>query len=271
MRVSRSGFLAWRKRPPSRRARRDAELMELIKEIHEESLGTYGAPRVHVELREGRGIRVGRKRVARLMRLLGVQGVHRRREGRPQDPGAREPVYEDLVARDFTADAPNRLWVADLTQHRTKEGWLYLAAVLDVFDKRVVGWSMGERAQAELVVGAVEMAVRNRRPEPGLIHHSDRGSQYGSLLFGRRLESSGIVGSMGGKGDAYDNSMMESFFATLQTELLDRREWETIAELRTAIFHFIEVFYNRKRRHSSLGYLSPQEFANRYAQQKAAA
>ena len=153
--------------------------MELIKEIHAESLGTYGAPRIHIELREEHGIRVGRKRVARLMRLLGIQGVHRRRKGRPCEPGAREPVYRDLVARDFTADAPNRLWVADLTQHRTKEGWLYLAAVLDVFDKRVVGWSMGEHAQTELVVDAVEMAVSNRRPTPGLIHHSDRGSQLG--------------------------------------------------------------------------------------------
>src|SRR5690606_27126573 len=155
-------------------------------------------------------------------------------------------------------------------QHPTKEGWVYLAAVMDVFGRRIVGWSMGEHMQAELVVNAVEMAVTNRRPAPGLIHHSDRGSQYGSLVFGQRLKASGIVGSMGGKGDAYDNAAMESFFATLQTELLDRREWETVAELKSAIFRFIEVFYNRKRRHSSLGYISPEEFETRYAQRKAA-
>lgn len=271
MHVSKSGFMAWRKRKPSPRALEDARLTELIKVIHEESLGTYGAPRIHVELREEHGVRVGRKRVARLMREAGIQGVHRRRRSRPVDPGARLPIYDDLVQRDFTADEPDKLWVADLTQHPTKEGWVYLAAVMDVFHKRIVGWSMGEHMQTELVVNAVEMAVRNRRPAPGLVHHSDRGSQYGSLIFGQQLARSGIVGSMGSRGDAYDNAAMESFFATLQTELLDRREWETVAELKGAIFHFIEVFYNRKRRHSSLGQLSPAEFETRYAQRKAAA
>jgi len=271
MRVSKSGFLAWRQRAPSRRALEDARLAKLIEDVHEGSLGVYGAPRIHVELREAHGVRVGRKRVARLMREKGIQGVHRRRQGRPLDPGAREPVYDDLVRRDFSADAPDKVWVADLTQHRTKEGWLYLAAVMDVFHRRIVGWSMGRHMQTELVVDAVEMAVTNRRPAPGLIHHSDRGSQYGSLVFGQRLTRSGIVGSMGSKGDAYDNAAMESFFATLQTELLDRREWETVAELESAIFHFIEVFYNRKRRHSSLGYVSPAEYETRYAQRKAAA
>lgn len=271
MRVSKSGFMAWRKRRPSLRDLVDARLKPLIRRIHEESLGVYGAPRVHVELREAHGVRVGRKRVARLMREMGIQGIHRRRERRPGNPDARVAVFEDHVQREFRAAAPDELWVADLTQHPTKEGWVYLAAAMDVFGRRIVGWSMGEHMQAELVVNAVEMAVTNRRPAPGLIHHSDRGSQYGSLVFGQRLKASGIVGSMGGKGDAYDNAAMESFFATLQTELLDRREWETVAELKSAIFRFIEVFYNRKRRHSSLGYLSPEEFETRYAQRKAAA
>lgn len=161
--------------------------------------------------------------------------------------------------------------MADLTQHPTSEGWLYLAAVMDVCSRRIVGWSMGEHMQAELEVDAVEMAVSQRRPPPGLIHHSDRGSQYGSLILGRSLKAAGIVGSMGSCGDALDNAAKESFFATLQTELLDRKEWRSISELRSAIFYYIEVFYNRKRRHSSIGYVSPAAFETRYAQQQAAA
>lgn len=177
----------------------------------------------------------------------------------------------DLVERDFAAAAPDRLWLADITQHQTGEGWLFLAAVMDVFSKRVVGWSMGDRATTELVVNAVEMAVTNRQPQPGTVHHSDQGSQYASLAFGRHLEDSGLVGSMGSTGDAYDNAAMESFYATLQTELLDRRQWPDRDALRGAIFHFIEVFYNRRRRHSSLGQLSPTDYETRYARKQAAA
>jgi len=274
LRISKSGYFAWRARKPSARALEDTRLTKLIEGIHEDSFGTYGAPRIHAELRLEHGVRVSQKRVARLMREAGIQGMHRRRTkpgDAPRDSGERLPVFKDLVERNFTASAPNRLWLADLTQHKTQEGWLYLAGVLDLFDKRLVGWSMGRHMQTELVVDAVNMAVLNRRPEPGLIHHSDRGSQFGSLTFGQRLQESGIVGSMGSKGDAYDNAAMESFWATLQTELLDRHEWRTIAEPNSAIFQFIEIFYNRKRRHSSLGNLSPAEYERRYAHKLTAA
>lgn len=274
LRVSKSGYFAWLAREPSARALEDARLTHLIRRIHADSHGTYGAPRIRVELREVHGVSVGQKRVARLMRAAALQGVHRRRTQpgeAPSDPGPRLGVFEDLVRRDFTAAAPNHLWVADVTQHPTSEGWLYVAAVLDVFDRRIVGWSMGAHAQTELVVDAVNMAVMNRRPEPGLIHHSDRGSQFGSLAFGRRLQAAGIVGSMGSRGDAYDNAAMESFWATLQTELFDRRAWDTRSQLRTATFHFIEVFYNRQRRHSALGNLSPAEYGRRHAQRQATA
>lgn len=208
---------------------------------------------------------MGRKRVARLMR-----GAQRRRTAgnEPKDPGKRLPVFEDRVERNFTAAASDQLWVGDLTQHRTVQGWVYVAGVLDMFNRRLVGWSMGESMSAELVVNAVSMVIKNRSPGPGLFHHSDRGSQ-GSLIFGQALEASGIVGSMGRKGDAYDNAAMESFWATLQTELLDRYEWKTLAELRTPVVHFIEVFYNRKRLHSSLGYLSPEAFNARYYEEQA--
>jgi transposase InsO family protein len=273
LRVSKSGYFAWEARKPSNWALRDQHLLKLIQRIHKDSLGTYGAPRVHIALRETYGERVGCKRVARLMRQAGLVGVHRRKTAKnePRDPGKRLPVFTDLLQRDFSASRPNEKWVADLTQHRTEEGWLYVAGVLDLFGRRLVGWSMASDMSAELVVRAVEMAVTNRRPQPGLIHHSDRGSQYGSRAFGQRLNASGILGSMGSKGDAADpsgsgdNATMESFWATLQTELLDRKTWATKAQLKTAIFHFIEVFYNRKRRHTSLDGMSPADYETRYA------
>ena len=260
--VSTSGYYAWRVRQPSKRARENASLQQRITTIHQESRGTYGAPRVYAELRLGHRIRCSRKRVARLMRLAGLAGIHRgRRHGCTRRNPARTG-YPDLVKRDFKAGAPDQLWVADMTQHQTGEGWLYLAAVIDMFSRNVVGWAMGTRPTTELVAGAVEMALQNRQPAPGVIHHSDHGSQYTSLAFGKHLREAGIVGSMGSVGDAYDNAAAESFFATLQVELLDRRSWITRQQLRTAIFEYIEAFYNRRRRHSSLGYLSPVEFEN---------
>lgn len=263
--VSKSGYYAWLGREPSPRAKRNAELLELIREIHEKSRGTYGSPRVHAELRLGYGIRCSKKRVARLMRLASLQGVHRRRlYGCTKRNEKRQP-QPDLVERNFAADAPDRLWVADLTQHMTGEGWLYLATVLDVFSRRIVGWAMDARAQTELVLDALNMAVWNRRPGEGVIHHSDHGSQYTSLAFTNRLKQAGLVGSMGTVGDALDNAPAESFYATLQTELLNRGRWPTRRSLTTAIFSFIEGFYNRNRRHSALGYLSPDEYERKMA------
>lgn len=239
--------------------------MKTIKQIHRESRGTYGVPRIHAELRLGKGVRCGKKRVARLMRRAGLEGAYRRskRGMTRRRPGASS--QPDLVKRDFTATEPNRLWVADMTQHKTAEGWLYLAVVLDVFSRKVVGWSMGARPVADLAVKAVNMAVWNRRPAHGVIHHSDHGSQYTSLAFGRTLRMSGVVGSMGTVGDALDNALAESFFATLQRDLLDGRSWTTRAALTSELFDYIEGFYNRRRRHSTLGYLSPEEFERKWA------
>jgi transposase InsO family protein len=263
--VSKSGYYAWLGREPSPRAKRNAELLAVIREIHENSRGTYGSPRVHAELRLGRGVRCSKKRVARLMRLAGLTGVHRRRlHGCTRRDEKRQP-QPDLVQRNFAPDGPDRLWVADLTQHMTGEGWLYLATVLDAFSRRVVGWAMDTRAETELVVSALNMAVRSRRPGGGVIHHSDHGAQYTSVTFTKRLTEAGLVGSMGTVGDALDNAPAESFYATLQTELLNRSRWPTRRSLTTAIFSFIEGFYNRKRRHSALGYLSPDEYERKMA------
>ena len=263
--VSTSGYYAWRTRGPSRRARRNAELLVRIREIHAASRKVYGSPRVHAELVLGRGIRCSRKRVARLMRSAGLAGIHRGRiRGCTRRDEARQP-QPDLVKRQFEQPGPNRLWVADLTQHATAEGWLYLATVLDAYSRRIVGWSMGDRAQAGLVMDALNMAIWQRRPGQGLVHHSDHGAQYTSLTFTKRLEEAGILGSMGTVGDALDNAMAESFFATLQVELLDRNRWPTRKALASAIFTYIEVFYNRRRRHSALGYLSPDEYERKTA------
>jgi putative transposase len=258
--VARAGYYAWASRPPSARAVADAALVEQIRDIHARSRGTYGAPRVHAELRLGLGVRAGRKRVARLMRSAGIVGVHRRRRHglTRRDPAAASAP--DLVQRRFTPPAPDRLWVADITQQRTDEGWLYLAVVLDAFSRRVVGWSMADHLRTELVLDALDMAITQRNPTPGLVHHTDHGCQYTSLAFGRRLQQAGLVASMGTVGDALDNAVAESFFATLECELLDRHAWPTRQGLRTAVFDFIEVFYNRQRRHSTLGYASPASY-----------
>ena len=257
--VSRSGFHAWERRAPSNRALTDAWLVEKIRQVHVSSRGTYGSPRVHAELRFD-GVRVGRKRVERLMRQQQLSGLVRRRRGRTtiRVPGVR--VANDLVGRDFTAPAPNRLWVADISYLRTWEGWLYIAVVVDCYSRRVVGWSIADHLRADLVVDALEMAVARRRPKPGLVHHSDQGSQYVSLALGQRCRRAGIELSMGSRGCAYDNAVCEAFFKTLKSELIDRRSWPTKAEARHAVFEFIETFYNRRRRHSTLGYLSPAEY-----------
>jgi putative transposase len=261
--VSRSGFHAWATRQPSARAREDALLTERIGEIHEQHRKVYGSPRIHAELRLGDGRRVGRKRVERLMRQAGISGLVSKKRGRTtvRVPGVR--VCEDLVDRAFLAAAPDRLWVADITYLRTWQGWLYLAAVQDVYSRRIVGWAMADHMRTELVTDALEMALTRRRPAPGLIWHSDQGSQFVSLAFGRQARAAGIAQSMGSKGDCFDNAVAESFFATLKKELIHRRSWPDKDELRTAVFDYIEVFYNRQRRHRSLGQLSPHEFEHR--------
>jgi putative transposase len=260
--VSRSGYYEWAANVPSQRALTDAWLSERIRAIHTAHRGVYGAPRIHADLRLAHGVRVGRKRVERLMREAGISGLVRRKRGRTtiQVPGVR--VADDLVARRFRPQHPNVLWVADVTYLRTWEGWLYLAAVQDAYSRAIVGWSMADHMRAELVVDALQMAVARRRPAPGLIHHSDQGSQYVSLAFGQAAREAGIARSMGSKGDAYDNAVAESFFATLKKELVHRRSWPTRRELTSEVFEYIEAFYNRIRRHSTLGMLSPLDFEN---------
>ncbi len=260
--VSTSGYYEWRGRGPSLRTVADAALTATIREIHTVSRESYGVPRVHAELRLGCGVRCGRKRVARLMRAAHLQGIYRRR-GTRRCPAP--PVHDDLVQRRFVADAPNRLWLTDITEHPTREGKVYLAAVLDVYARRIVGWSIADHLRAELVVDALEMARWRRRPAPGqTVLHSDRGSQYTSWAFGHRLRAAGLLGSMGRVGSAYDNAMMESFFSTLQRELLDRSSWTTRKELASAIFEWIEAWYNPRRRHTSIDDRSPVEYERLY-------
>lgn len=267
--VTPSGFHAWCGRAPSARSLADAALTGTIRAIHAESRGTYGSPRVHAELRLGHGVACGRTRVERLMAAAGLVGVHRRRrQGCTRRDDTQAPS-DDLVKRSFTASEPDRLWIADITEHRTWEGKLYLAVVLDAFSRRVVGWSIADHLRAEIVCDALDMAVWTRRPDAGAIHHSDHGCQYTSYAFGRRLRDAGLLGSMGSVGDCYDNAAAESFFATLQTELLDRRSWPTRKMLASAIFEYLEAWYNPRRRHSTLGYLSPVAFEAADAERRA--
>jgi putative transposase len=256
--VSPSGYYAWRKRGLSARARSNGELLEKIRQIHEESDGTYGAPRIHPELK-AQGIEVSLNRVARVMREAGIQGVSRRKGTTTTKRGEDARPAPDLVDRDFTATGPDQLWVADITYVPTWAGFLYLAVVLDVWSRRIVGWAMATHLRTELVLDALHMAIWERRPE-AVIHHSDQGSQYTSLAFGGRCKELGVRPSMGSVGDCYDNALCESFFATLECELLNRRSFETQAEARMAVFRFIEGWYNPRRRHSSLGYESPASF-----------
>jgi putative transposase len=259
--VSPSGYYAWRKRPLSGRARADVELTARIEAIHRESRGTYGAPRVHAEL-AAQGIRIGRKRVARLMRGAGVHGVSRRKQFVTTRRDETATPAPDLVDRQFRAAAPNRLWVADITYIPTGAGFLFLAVVLDAWSRRVVGWAMEAHLRTELVLDALDMALRGRQPQQ-VIHHSDHGCQYTSIAFGLRCRAAGVQPSMGSVGDAYDNALCESFFATLECELLDRQRFATQAAARLAVFEYIEGWYNPRRRHSALEYLSPIAYEKR--------
>ncbi len=256
--VSRSGYYAWRDRSPSARSIADAALTDRIKAIHADSRATYGAPRIHAELVD-EGVQVGRKRIERLMKATGIAGVSRRKAARTTFRDERVRPACDLVDRNFYADAPDQLWVADITYIPTWAGFLYLAVVLDAFSRRIVGWAMGHSLKAQLVLDALNMALTQRRPAD-VIHHSDQGSQYTSVAFGFRCKEAGVRPSMGSVGDAYDNAMCESFFATLECELLDRRKFQTKAAARMAIFQFIEGWYNPGRRHSALGYQSPVNY-----------
>ena len=263
--VSRSGYYDWLGRPDSLRAQENELLLKQIRDIHKESRFTYGSPRVHAELTLGLGLPVNLKRVARVMREAGIQGLYRRRRRgcTVRDPDAQ--ACPDLVNRDFSADEPNRLWITDITEHPTGEGKVYCAAVMDVYSRLIVGWSIAEHMRTELVTDALGMAIVRRRPEKqsqdtGTIMHSDHGSQYTSWAFGQRIRAAGLLGSMGSVGDCYDNAMMESFWGTMQMELLDSRTWETRDQLANAIFEWIECWYNTKRRHSGIAMHSPATF-----------
>ena len=257
--VSRSGYYAWRERPPSRRSREDGILAEKIREVRERSRRTYGYPRIHAELCS-LGVRCGRRRVARLMREAGLRGCLRGRRRRTTRRDRNAAPAPDLVRRKFAAAAPDRLWLADITYVKTDEGFLYLAFVLGAHSRRVVGWSMAGHLRTELVVDALKMAVWRREPGAGLIHHTDRGSQYTALSFGKQLEEVGIVPSKGRTGSALDNAMAESSVWTLKAELVDRNRFPTREAAKVAIFEYVEGFYNRNRRHSSLGYASPSDY-----------
>jgi putative transposase len=263
-RVSPSGFYAWRDRPPSRRAQRDAEILQHLRVFHARSDGTYGAPRLIDDLREI-GMRVGQKRVARVMKLGGLVGVSRRRAVRTTRRGPAEHAATDLVQRQFTATGPNQLWVADITYVPTWASFLFLAVVIDAWSRRVVGWAMASHLKTDLVLGALNMAITQRRPT-NVIHHSDHGCQYTALAFGDRCQRMGVRPSRGTVGDAHDNAMAESFFATLECERLDRRTYRSHTEARLDLFQYIEGWYNPHRRHSGIGNQSPIRFERAQAQ-----
>lgn len=268
--VSRAGFYAREKRPASLHEKRDAALGEKIAEIHSRSRRTYGSPRVHDELRES-GERVSRKRVMRIMNERDLQAKRRRRFRVTTDSEHADPIAPNVLARSFTTTAPNQAWVGDITYIWTREGWLYLAVLLDLFSRRVVGWSMGETLATELPLAALTSALRTRRPPPGLIHHSDRGCQYASAEYRRLLDRHGLVASMSRKGDCWDNAVAESFFATLKKDLVFRADFLSRSQARSEVFEYIEVFYNRQRRHSHLGYATPTGMELKFDEVKKAA
>jgi putative transposase len=257
--VSRSGYYAWSKRPAPARAKTDAKLQAQIAAVHRTSRGTYGSPRVHADLRS-KGVRVGKKRVERLMRAEGLQARRKRRFRRTTDSNHTQPIAPNVLARQFTAKAPNRAWVTDVTYIATDEGWLYLAAILDLFSRRVVGWATSATNDRSLALDALEQALRTRRVTAELLHHSDRGSPYASEDYRHMLRRHGIVASMSRTGDCWDNAVAESFFATLKGELVDHERYPTRAAATASIGDYIEGFYNPARRHSYLGYVSPVEF-----------
>jgi transposase InsO family protein len=272
--VSVSGFYAWQKRPPSERERHNEQLLEQIKTVHAGSDRTYGSPRVHTELR-AQGRVCPRNRVARLGRISSVSACRKRKFTHTTDSKHELAVAPNELDRQFTAQQADQKWVADITYVWTAQGWLYLAVVLDLFSRRVVGWAMEPTLERGLVLSALQMALLFRRPGPGLLHHSDRGSQYASHDYRRLLKEQKISCSMSRKGNCWDNAPMESFFATLKQERVYRRNYRSREQARQDIFQYIEVWYNRKRRHSSLGYLSPEEFEKQnpptYQQQNRAA
>jgi len=261
--VSPSGYYAWRDRPPSARERKNQRLLQRMREIHAFSRQTYGRPRMYAELRD-EGWCVNHKRVGRLMALAGLQGASRRKKWRTTKRDRDARSAPDLVNRDFAADRPDQLWVADITYVPTWSGFLYLAVVVDAYSRRVVGWSMESHLRTALVLQALNMALWQRKPE-SVIHHSDQGTQYTSIAFGLRCKQAGIRASMGSVGDAYDNALCESLFATLECELLDRQRFRNRAEAKMAVFDFIEAWYNPHRRHSALGQLSPLNYERRHA------
>lgn len=262
--VSVSGYYAWRKRPPSQRHQANAALLVAITRVYQESDGAYGSPRIQQALQQ-QGCACSRNRVARVMRTAGIQGKHKRkRRVRTTDSDHALPVAPNHLAQEFAATAPNQKWVTDITYIPTAEGWLYLAAVLDLFSRRIVGWAMADTLQTTLVLAALQMALTQRRPAAGLLHHSDRGSQYASADYQSQLTAAGIMVSMSWTGNCLDNAAMESFWAILKRERTDDRTYATRSEAKTDIFRYIEGFYNRRRLHSTLGYLSPQAFEQGY-------
>jgi transposase InsO family protein len=260
--ISVSGFFQRRNRAPSARSVRHAWLTDAIRQVHIDSRGTYGARRVHAELTMGHGISVGHNAVEMLMRRAGLQGI----TGRPKFRRvANVATSSDLVTRDFGRSQANELWVTDITEHPTREGKVYCCVVLDAWSRRVVGWSIDSSPNAALVTNALGMAIDGREPAAGTtVIHSDQGTQFTSWAFTRRAIDSGLLPSMGSKGDCFDNAMIESFWSRMQVELLNRRRWRTRLELATAIFEYLEVFHNRQRRHSALGMLTPVEFEARH-------
>ena len=265
--VSSSGFYAWRERAPSKRSQRDRALTIVIADAHRQSRGTYGSPRVHAEL-EALGFEAGRNRIARLMAEAGLEGVRPKRFVATTNSKHDAPVAKNLLQREFDVDAPNRVWATDITYVRTWEGWLYLADVIDLFSRKVVGWSTAEHLRTELALDALATALRHRTLDGDLMHHSDRGSQYASDEYQRRLSAHGITCSMSRKGNCWDNAVVESFFATLKVELVDRQRWTTRRSASEAIDEYISTFYNTDRRHSYLEYLTPAEFEQRNEMQQ---
>ena len=268
LKVSESGYYARRSRPPSVRSVRHAWLTDLIRRAHFDSRGTYGIRRVHAELTLGQGVAVGHQAVELLMHRAGIQGI----SGRPKFrrvPGV--ITAADRVERQFHRDNPDELWVTDLTEHPTREGKLYCAVVLDAWSRRVIGWSIDSSPNTALVTNALSMAIDQRRPTDSTVIHSDQGTQFTSWAFTRRAVDSGLLPSMGSVGDCFDNAVMEAFWSRMQVELLDRKRWSTRVELANAMFEYIEIFHNRKRRHSSLGMLTPVEFEARHRQPTTAA
>jgi putative transposase len=257
--VSSSGYYAWRKRPPSKREMANRELYKKIEVVYNENHKVYGSPRIYRALKK-QGVVCSKNRVARLMRLRGLRAQHTKRFKVTTKRNKAHPVAPNLLNRDFEANRPNQKWLADITYILTLEGWLYLAAVLDLYSRRIIGWAMSDRMTSDLTVDALKMAVVQRQPELALLHHSDQGSQYTDSTYQTLLKYHGIQVSMNGVGSWYDNAPMESFFATLKSEWVYHRAYRTRDQARSDIFYYIEAFYNRRRLHSSLGYLSPEEY-----------